>query len=345
MTVNRTVIVALILMTLALLLTGCPPAQEPAQQPPDDPLPAEMAEPVTITYSQKTCYAPVIVAVRRGLYEDAGLAVETKVVTGGIQSAEALVSGQADVAALGDAPAIISLARSPKVKLLSLLGDGERMHRIVARDAAAISGPQDLAGKRLAVQHGSSTHGGVLLYLKEHGVDPADVELVSLSPRDFPEAMNAGQIDAAAGSAPWPQNVMEACDDCSILANLEGLGNTYPLPLVAREKFVSECPDAARSLVEATREAGEWVSEHPDEAAEIISAGSGLPPEREREMLKDYRWRTELTRETLESLRMTAQFLKDRGRLDEVPDFEARLAFPTEKPTSSSSTKTSSTDR
>jgi aliphatic sulfonates family ABC transporter substrate-binding protein len=269
----------------------------------------------------------VIVGVRRGIYEDAGLDIETQIVTGGIQSAEALISGQADVAALGDAPGIICLSRSPKVKLLSLLGDGERMHRLVVRDAAGITSAKDLGGKRLAVQHGSSTHGGVLLYLKEHGVDPADVNFVSLSPRDFPEAMNAEQIDAAAGSAPWPQNVMESCDDCSILANLEGLGNTYPLLLVAREEFVQDHPDAARELVKATQAAGEWITSHPDEAADVIAAGSGIGPEREREMLEDYRWRTEITAETLDSLRMTADFLRDQGRIDDVPDFDRRLAL------------------
>ncbi len=47
-----------------------------------EPAPEYQFTPVAITYSQKTCYAPVIVGIRWGIYEDAGLDVETKVVTG-----------------------------------------------------------------------------------------------------------------------------------------------------------------------------------------------------------------------------------------------------------------------
>ncbi|MEA3400067.1 MAG: ABC transporter substrate-binding protein [Armatimonadota bacterium] len=315
----------------SVVLTGCARREQAPPAPVEIPEAVEEAQqPVAarFTYSEKTSNAPVVVAVERGLYAEEGLKIEKQVVTGGIESAEAIVSGQADVAALGDAPAIICMSRSPKVLLLARLGDGERRHRIVVRRGAGIKRPADLAGKRLAVQHGSSTHGGLLLYLQEHKVDPASITLVSLSPRDFPEAMSAGQIDAAAGSAPWPQNVLAACDNAEPFANLEGLDNTYPVLLLAREEFATEQPEAARAVVRATQAAAEWIDEHPQETADLISVRSGVAPAREREMLKDYNFGTDLTRSVIDSLEMTAQFLKDQGRIDEVPDIDSQLALP-----------------
>lgn len=313
-------------LAAVVLLAGCSRQQPPAEQAPE--VAPDVAEPVTVrlTYSEKTCYAPVIVAVERGYYADEGLTVEKKVVTGGIESAEAITSGQVDVAALGDAPTVICMARSPKVRLLAPLGDGERMHRIVVRSDAGIDEPADLAGKRLAVQHGSSTHGGLLLYLQEHGVDPGSVDLVSISPRDFPEAMSTGQIDAAAGSAPWPQNVLASCEECELFANMEGLGNTYPLLLLVREEFVDERPEAARAVVRATQKAVGWIEEHPGATAELLSRRSGVEAEREREMLRDYDFGTDLTPSVIDSLEMTARFLKAQGRIDEVPDIRERVA-------------------
>ncbi|MGC9316429.1 MAG: ABC transporter substrate-binding protein [Armatimonadota bacterium] len=323
----------LLVVTVAVsaVLTGCARREQAPPAPVQMPEPVEEARrPVTarFTYSEKTCYAPVIVAVERGLYAEEGLKIEKQVVTGGIESAEAITTGQADLAALGDAPAVICMSRSPKVKLLAPLGDGERMHRIVVRSDAGIDEPADLAGRRLAVQHGSSTHGALLLYLKKHNVDPASVTFVSLSPRDFPEAMSSGQIDAAAGSAPWPQNVLATCDNAELFANLEGLGNTYPVVILVRGEFGSEHPEAARAVVRATQAAADWIDDHPQETAELLSRRSGVEPDREREMLNDYRFGTDLTRSVIDSLEMTAHFLKDQGRIDEVPDIEAQLALP-----------------
>ncbi len=328
---TRSIAVAAIICA-ALTLIGCGRQQAEVVTPPvaAGGTVGDAGGPVQVrfTYSEKTCYLPVVVAVERGIYEQEGVAIDRLVVTGGIESAEAIISGQADLAALGDAPAVICMSRSPRIKLLCATATGERMHRLVVRNDAGIAGPRDLVGKRIAVQHGSSTHGGLLLYLQAHNVDPAEVTLVSLSPRDFPEAMASGQIDGIAGSQPWPHNVMQACDNCSVLANFEGLGASYPLVVLAREEFVQEHPEAARAIMRGTQTAVEFIDASPEQAAELLSRRSGVPAERELEMMQDYDFRVGLDEAIIGDLVETARFLAEQGRIDEVPDIETRVAFP-----------------
>jgi sulfonate transport system substrate-binding protein len=281
------------------------------------------ATPVRLTYSEKACYAPVIVAVEEGYYKDEGLDIEPLVVTGGIESAEALISGQADLAVMGDAPTCIVMSRAKDARLVACQALGERMHRLVVRDDSGIAEPTDLEGKRIAVQLGSSTHGGLMEYLDANGVDASKVELVSLSPRDFPEAVQAKQVDGIAGSEPWPGNVMAACPETHELANFEGLGNLYPLPITGRGAFLDEHPEVAGAIIRATKKAVDLIASDPHQAAEIQAKASGLTAEREAKAMADYDYVCNLDADVLTSLAATAEFLKGQGKIDTIPDFEA----------------------
>ncbi len=274
-------LVSAVILVSALLMSGCPKPETttvptaPTGQGPSVEAPAPPAAekvPVRFTWSDKACYAPVIVAFEEGYYAEEGLEVDPKPVTGGIESAELLISGQADLGTMGDAPACIALSRSDKLRLICDQADGIRMHRIVVHNASGIKEPKDFEGKRVAVQQGSSTHGGFLAYCKANGIDTAKLTFVPLSPKDFPEAMVTKQVDLVAGSEPWPGNVMAACKDCAEFANLEGLGSIYPLPVLARQQLLAEHPDLAARVVRATRKGAELCKSDPDKAAQIITA-------------------------------------------------------------------------
>jgi sulfonate transport system substrate-binding protein len=320
-----------VLVAVALVLGGCskPAGTGDAANVVADPAKAagqakggEAVE-VRFTYSEKACYYPVVVAVEEGLYEAEGLKVVPKIVTGGIESAEALVSGQADMGTMGDAPTVICLSRSKDMRLICNQATGERMHRIVVREGGGIAGPKDLEGKKVAVQMGSSTHGALLLYCKKHGVDVSKISFVSLSPKDFPEAMIAKQVDAIAGSEPWPGNVLAKCKGSKELANLAGLGNNYPLPVLASTRFLSAHPEAAAAIVRATRKAAELIAKDPQRAAEVLARKSGISVERERKAMDDYEFPVELDEVTLGSLVQTAEFLKAQKKIETVPDVKA----------------------
>lgn len=319
----------LALLTLAAMLVGgCGKPVAPTGTPPAVPMPnavsaaSSSAAPIEVrfTYSEKACYLPVVVAVEKGLYEAEGLRIVPKLVTGGIESAEALVSGQADFGTMGDAPTVIALSRSKDLRLVCCQATGEKMHRIVVRNDSGIKEPTDLEGKRVAVQMGSSTHGAFLLYCAKHSVDPSKINFVSLSPRDFPEAVIAKQVDAIVGSEPWPGNVMAKCKDSHELANLEGLGNNYPLPILASARFLQDHPTVAAAVVRGTRKAVDLIKSNPDEAAAAIAAKSGVPAERELKAAADYVFMADMDDTIITSLGMTAEFLKGQKKIDTIPD-------------------------
>jgi len=274
-----------------------------------------------LAYGAKIHYAPQIIALKKGYFASEGLEVEAKIVQAGIQAAEAMTSGSADAAVMGDAPAIIAVASGMPLKIVASYGGGEKMHRLIAAANSGIRKPEDLVGKRVAVQMGSSTHGAFLLFLSKHKVDAKGVKLVPLDPSDMPEAMLAGQIDAGVGSEPWPSNIEERVKGSYEVATLSGLGNNFPLVMLVTDRYAKERPEAVVAALRATQKAVNFMHQHPDQAAALISETTGVPAVKEQKVMQTLAWGVVLDNATINSLKQTADFLYKQGKIQRLPDW------------------------
>jgi len=309
------------LLGLIIFAVGC--CLGCAKKPPESPREESVA--LRLAYGKKIHYAPQIVALKKGYFAQKGLRVEPKAVQAGIQAAEALTSGSADVAVMGDAPGIIAAASGMPVKIVASYGGGEKMHRIVAAPGSGIRLPFDLKGKRVGIQTGSSTHGGFLLFLEKNGLSSSDLELVPLNPSDMPEAMLTKQIDAGVGSEPWPSNIEERVEGSYEVATLSGLGNTYPLVMLVTERYASQHPTAVVAALRATQQAVDFMHHDPAAAAALIAESTGVPLARERKIMDTLQWGVVLDDATVDSLKQTAQFLRSQEKTTHLPDWEKTI--------------------
>ncbi|BBO81116.1 aliphatic sulfonate ABC transporter substrate-binding protein [Desulfosarcina ovata subsp. sediminis] len=289
------------------------------------PVMAVDTEPVRLAYGRKIHYAPQILAVKLGYFKDAGVEIDSKILLAGSQNAEALITGAADVAVMGDVPALMAVASGSPVCIVASYGGGENMHRIVVRSGITLTSASDWVGKRIAVQHGSSTHGALLLYLHKYGVNPDHVRIIPLRPTDMPDAMATDQIDATAGSEPWPGNILRRVPGAYALATLSGLGNNYPLMMLVNRKMVESRPDVVIAMLRATDRAIRFMRDRPEKAAEIIGRVTGVAPERELEVLKRLSWQVVLDSKVETSLAQTAAFLTQCCKLRESPKLSNML--------------------
>lgn len=270
-----------------------------------------------LAYTAKVHYAPQILAFRQGWFA----AKDVKIVdvklgmSAGIAAAEALVSGSADVAVMGDVPGIISLASKRECVLVAAYGGGERMHSIVVAASSGIRKPEDLIGKRLGVQFGSSTHGAVYLYLKRHNIDPSRVTLVNMPQKDVIEALIGGSIDALAASDPTPSLAQTKAKGAWELACLSGLDNDYPLVIIATRSFADVHPEAVRAIVAGTRKGVAWIKKDANGAARELAKVTGAPVDLEINSLHKLEWVVKLDERTIKSLNATATFLHGIDRL------------------------------
>jgi len=281
---------------------------------------------IRVCYPNKAQYAPFILARETNAWEKNGLAVKNIVIAGGgIEVAEALIAGEADVAAMGDAPALIAVSRNGNFKILTSYMTSENMHRLIVSQASNIAGPSDLIGKRIAVHAGTSTYGALLLYLKKHGIDKKEVTLVAISPQFFPEAMQKGEVDAIAGSEPWPQNVLDKNPTARQLTTLAGLGNTYPHLILGRADFLQASPEKSRVLLRVIADMESLLRDRPEEAAKLIARATGRPWQKELAALSELQWSSGIDETIKKSLLQTAEFLLAEKKLKKIPDLKTAI--------------------
>lgn len=281
-----------------------------------------------VTYSNKVDYEPVLVAVNKGFFRDEGLTVKPLIVTGGIESAEALATGAADVAAMGDAPAVISISRFPQHPVVCAYGGGSQRHRLVA--STDLVSPNDLEGKRLGVQLGSSTHGCLLAWAKANGVAIDRVTIVNLKPSEIPLAMRTGQLDAMAGSEPWATNTQKQCGaKVHELATFRGQMGTSPMVILVSKRTLEQKPEAVTRFVRALGRAVKWVNANHARTAAICAPLTGLSLQDQERCTYTLTWELRWRPEDAESLTQAAQFLLDQGKITALPDvaaaFDARF--------------------
>ncbi len=260
-----------------------------------------------------------IISDRKGFFEEQGLNVKPLRFSSGPACSEALYSGAADIGGMGDTTAVIMISKTDRFAIVASHATGEHRHRIMVRKDSDLKTIQDLKGKRLGVKKGTSTYGGLLAALEKSNMSPQDLQIVDLTPSVMTDALLAGSLDAFVASEPTPSSAEEK--GARELATLGGLGNEYPILILANKEKILSRPDIAKRLLAALKKAEQYAAEHLEETVEIMAEETGLSPDTVRQAMKRHQYRLRLDQSIISSLEKTAAFLKGQGIISQVPDF------------------------
>lgn len=282
--------------------------------------PSSAADPLRFAYQNRIGDAISVVAVAKNLFSAEGVPVQAVLFNNGPACSEALFTGAVDIATMGDTAAVVAVSRTTDLRIIASHGSGETRHRIMVGRNSLIRQATDLREKRLAVKKGTSTHGGLLLFLSAKGISPAELKLVELDPAIMPDALAAGSVDAMVASEPTPSLVEQK--GARELASLGGLGNSYPLLLLAKTGTIQKRDDEIRRFVSALARAEQFIRRHPEETAALLAKETGLSPALARKAMQRHSYKLQLDKTTRTSLEATALFLKDHKKISHLPTIE-----------------------
>ncbi|SCY06175.1 ABC transporter substrate-binding protein [Desulfoluna spongiiphila] len=281
--------------------------------------PKTASEPIRFAFQNRIGSALPVIAVEKGFFADQGLDVKPLRFNNGPACAEALYSGSADFGTMGDTTAIISASRSENLTIIASHCTGEHRHRLIVRDGSPYKTLADLSGKRVGIKKGTSTYGGFLAAMAAAGMPAGSITVTDLSPSTLPEALAAGSIEAFAASEPTPS--MGELKGGRELMTFGGLGNRYPIMLLAQNEFLTNREADTLAFMEALKTAEGFVRAHPEETAAIMARATGLPPEVMQSAMERHTYALTMDAPILSSLSETAAFLKAHGKVQKVPDF------------------------
>lgn len=151
----------------------------------------------------------------------------------------------------------------------------------------AVSSVADLKGMTIAIPSRFSTHNILLRrILAAEGLEPGrDVEIVEMPPPEMVQALGTGRIGAFIVAEPFGGQAELQHVGKVLKYSKDVWPNHICCTLLAREDLIAARPESVQELVGALVAAGRFVTEHPDEAAELSKKYLGQKPEVVRHVL------------------------------------------------------------
>lgn len=265
--------------------------------------------------------APTKVAEGAGLFaagrsEAAPQRIEVVDIGSGVAAVAALEQGRVDFAVAAQAPVARSLllqaessrATGPSFVILASLALAPRAHYLIADGRRGIRAVADLAGRRLGAQRYSSAHFAWHQFARQHGLDPASVQLVDVEPSDQARALTEGRVDAVVAWDPWSGRLLHELGEHGVVFSMREFYSANWL-LLARTELVDRQPALVDRVLKAYAEALALIDSDPARARALHAGAIGLTAAELAPLEEGVIWRLELGWSVLSSLEAALQWL------------------------------------
>lgn len=265
-------------------------------------------------------YGSILAGVNEGIFQKHGVDAELLVFPSGQESLEATVVGEADFSGNGQYNVPFLAAQGADVKIIAEYERSDEQFGAVA--AEGISEPEDLIGKTVATQHGTSPDYYFRLYAEKFGLNIDEMEFINLQFAQLIPALAAGDIDAFFAFEPHLTNATESVPGATIL-HRSGEDDVMPLrvySVVSRNVYSN--PELAVAFLCGLIEAGEWSNDNNDRVAEMVASEFEIAAEDAERFVGFFDYSVEFSDESLDELERVSEFVVKQGLVEEEPELE-----------------------
>ncbi len=230
--------------------------------------PAAAAVTIRQGYQTNIWGMPTYYLMKSGYLEKHGLAVEDYAVPSGNITMQQMVARQVDLGTYAGPSFIIGNVKGGLVAIAMIEHVGKTA-RIVARKDLNITKIEDLRGKRIANQTGSSVGNDLVdIVLPHYGLNKGDYTEVRMDVNNMVAALAAKTVDAMANVEPY-----------NVIAVADGIGNDLgdfssfdPMPvfMAATPDFIEKNPDAVVAYLKAWLDAAGDFKNSPQKVNDVI---------------------------------------------------------------------------
>jgi len=300
-----------------------------------------------VTFGHQDMIVPMRALMASGELEKAtGYKINWKMIAGGGEVIKAMASGQVPIGEVGSSPATAAIAQGMDVQIIYILDDIGNAEQLVARNGTGINSVQDLKGKKVATPFVSTTHYHLLAALEDAGVNPKEVEILNLRPPEIAAAWERGDIDAA---FVWNPVLARIKGNGKVIISSGDLAKkgkpTFDAIMVNRawaeqnKEFVTKFIAAiAKADADYVANKDKWTPDSPmvQATAKVV----GAKPEDVPAAMADYNFPSAAEQASsawlgggkdsvvAKAILDTAKFLKDQGRITELPSNPENFVNP-----------------
>lgn len=196
-----------------------------------------------------------------------------------------MMATHVDIGSMGDYPLLTNGSKTRKysdaeTEMIATTGYSLRgsLNQVVVPKTSSARTLADLTGMRVSTSLGSAGDGMFSTALQRNDIDKATVNVVNQDPAVGAAAIEGGQVDALAQFVPWPQMVIFRNQGRLLY---DGGDNEVPTfhGVVVRKQFADGNPEVMTAFMEAVKTTTDAIVSDPLEAAQRVSALTGIEPE------------------------------------------------------------------
>ncbi|MFG1813144.1 ABC transporter substrate-binding protein [Kribbella sp. NPDC049174] len=211
------------------------------------------------------------VALDKGYFKDAGFDVTINKGSGTVDVMKLVAGGQADYG-IGDFTGTVITLGKQKLPITTVGMIHQRsMAAIVSLEGGKISKPQDLVGKRIGDQPGSTNQVMFPVYAKAIGIDPESVTFVPSPPPALPQLLASNKVDGI-GQFVVGVPLVEKAAKKKVLTLPYGdkLQDLYGNAIITRSDLAKDHPDQVKKFTTALLKGLQDTYDDPAAAAAIL---------------------------------------------------------------------------
>ena len=211
---------------------------------------------------------PTYYLMKSGYLEKHGIAVAEFAVPSGNITMQQMVARQVDLGTYAGPSFIIGNAKGGLVAIAVIEHVGKTA-RITARKDLNITKIEQLRGKRIANQTGSSVGNDLVdIILPQHGLNKGDYTEVRMDVNNMVAALAAKTVDAMANVEPY--NVIAVADGIGTDLGDFSSVDTMPVFMAATPDFVQQNPDTVVAYLKAWLDAAHDFKDNPQKVNDVI---------------------------------------------------------------------------
>jgi NitT/TauT family transport system substrate-binding protein len=262
-------------------------------------------------------------AMDEGIFEDHGIEVEVVPAQGGAQAIPALLSGDIQFAIGQPFGPFRADGQNLGVVIIGdyadSLAEGKDVNAVVSLADSGITGPADLAGKRVSVNSlGAAGDVTIMKAVEDAGGDPSTIQFVEVAFPDAQAQLEAGNIDAAWVPDPFMSRIVDGGGNLVVHPYQATIPGLSLLTNITTQELIDSDPELVSDFAAAMTEALDWATANEEAVRAAISTNLEIPEEAAAGITLPT-FTSEITVSDLEEL---AALAVEFGVLEAEPDFD-----------------------
>jgi ABC-type nitrate/sulfonate/bicarbonate transport system substrate-binding protein len=275
--------------------------------------------------------AVVMVAKEKGLFDAEGVDVTLERFTAGKFALQAALAGSVDFAVSGEVPTCLAVLQGNDLRVVAQVVERTVNEvRVVARRDENSASPKryfNSKKRKLSTSLGGGPEMYTYSFLKHHGIESGDVEIISQKPEDMPAALESGSVDAIAIFDPFAFIAEKRLGDKAVTFTDDDVYSELYV-LNASPTQVNKQPEVIEKLLRAMVQAANFIEQNPVEAKGIVRDFTKLDQDVVDGIWSSFVFRPALTSQLIKFWEIETEWARQTGKVDKAivtPNFRATV--------------------